>query len=655
MPKNPLLQELNQKQQAAVKIISGPVLILAGPGSGKTRVLTHRIAYLLRKNIPAKNILAVTFTNKAAEEMRRRVSRLIAKKSVPLPLVGTFHSICARWLRAEIKRLGYGAGFSIFDTDDTRGLLKKVMRELSISPEQFKVNLVRQVISAAKNELAGPELYESQAFDFFPKTISKIYTRYQQRLREINALDFDDLILLMVKIFQDCPDVLAKYQNRFRYLLIDEYQDTNHAQYVLISLLAKKYRNLFVIGDEAQSIYGFRGADFRNILNFEQDYPEAKIILLEQNYRSTQQILDAAHCVIAPARQKKEKRLWTDNQNGQPLIVFQACSGSEEGEFVISEIKKLQAAEGLTWRDFVVLYRTNAQSRGVEEAFLRAGIPYKIIGGFKFYERKEIKDLLAYLKYLQNKNDFVSLERIINTPPRGIGQNTLQQIQQNGWQLKAAGKSKVAVFAELIEKLAGIAKRQKLSRLIKKISALTGYKEYLLDGTEEGISRWENVLELLSVAQKYDRQKPGRGLELFLEEVSLLTDQDEISDQHNQVNLMTLHCAKGLEFPVVFIIGFEEGLFPHSRSLEEEGQIEEERRLCYVGITRAKSHLYLLYAQQRQLYGGFQANPPSRFLDEISPRLLKKQKSPHLKDNWLLDPDDDWDEDDDEVEEIEWE
>ena len=643
-----LLEGLNQKQKEAVTTTEGPVLILAGPGSGKTRVLTHRVAYLLEKGVDPRNILAVTFTNKAAEEMKERIRSLVASRNSELPLIGTFHSICARWLRSEIKTLGFSGNFTIYDADDSRSLLKKVMKELQITEEQFKLNLVKEVISRAKNELVDEKLYQLSAFDYFPQTISKIYSLYQRRLKETNALDFDDLILLTVKILQDRPEILAKYQNRYRYILVDEYQDTNLAQYTLINLLARQDKNLFVIGDEAQSVYSWRGADFRNILNFENDYPEAKIILLEQNYRSSQTILDAAYHIIQRARQKKDKKLWTENKTGNPLVIFEAASEREESDFIVQEIISLQNKERLKLKDFVVLYRTNAQSRNIEEAFLRAGIPYKIIGGFKFYERKEIKDVLAYLKFLQNPKDFVSLERIINTPPRGIGQKAIEKLAAASWDL-ALPLPALKKFRELIEELDAVASRQKLSFLVKKTIELAGLKNFLLDGTEEGINRFENIQELLTVTKKYDQEIPPRGLELFLEEVSLLTDQDELETQKDQVNLMTLHCAKGLEFSSVFIVGCEEGVFPHSRSLGESGQLEEERRLCYVGITRAKKHLFLLHARQRNLYGGIQVNPPSRFLQEIPAELVERKQGRKIKSAWMID--EEWD---DEVEAIEY-
>jgi len=648
---SPLLQGLNPEQQQAVKAVNGPVLILAGPGSGKTRVLTHRVAFLLEKGLSPQNILAVTFTNKAAGEMKERVGKLLAGKTEEAPLIGTFHSICARWLRNEIGRLGYKSNFTIFDADDSRSLLKKTMKELGISEEQFKPNLIKEVISRAKNELADEKLYESQAFDFFPQTVSKIYSRYQQHLREVNALDFDDLIMLTVKLLQDFPEILERYQKKYRYLLVDEYQDTNHAQYLFINLLARKYRNLFVIGDDAQSIYSWRGADFRNILKFEEDYPEARIILLEQNYRSTQQILDAAGQIIKNARQKKEKKLWTENKDGRPLIIFEAADEQEEGGFIAEEISRLRQEEKLAYRDFVILYRTNAQSRSLEEALLRAGIDYKIIGGFKFYERKEVKDVLSYLKYLQNPTDFIRLERIVNTPPRGIGEKTFEKIKQDGFRLELEIPA-LKEFKKLITHLAELKDRQKLSFLVKQIVELSGLKKALLDGTEEGLTRMENIQELLTVAKKFDHEKPPRGLELFLEEVALLSDHDQMDNQKDQVNLMTLHCAKGLEFPAVFIAGCEEGIFPHSRALENFQELEEERRLCYVGLTRAKKHLCLIHARGRRLYGGFQINPPSRFLAELPEELVERKSGAAKKPNWLLDEDDDWD--DDEVGEIEW-
>ncbi len=627
-----ILKNLNSKQIEAVTTKNGPVLIIAGPGSGKTKVLTHRIAYLIREGIPAENILAVTFTNKAAEEIKARINKLIslsAKRDFKLPTIGTFHALCSKILRYEIKKIGFRSNFIILDAQDSLVFIKKIMSELDISDQQFNPETIQQNISQAKNELLTPEDFFNQAQDFFPKIVSKIFSAYQERLKQNNALDFDDLIFLTVKIFQENPTILEKYQEKFRYILVDEYQDTNHAQYVLINLLAKKYRNLFVIGDEAQSIYSWRGADFRNILNFENDYPEAKIILLEQNYRSTQNILDAAHHIIIKTKFRKEKKLWTQNPAGHPITIFLAKNEKEEAQYIVEEINNWQRQKKeLSHKDFAVLYRTNAQSRALEEAFLQAGLSYKIVGGTKFFDRREIKDLIAYLRLIQNPQDLISLERIINVPPRGFGKNPDCQIFINSDEAKLAQLTpqRQRAWKNFSAKLAAwrtIAAKEPLSKLLKIIIDEIGYENFLRDRTEKGEERWENVQELFSVTKKYDLFKPEEALTLFLEEVALMSNNDEVETQKDLVNLMTLHCAKGLEWPIVFIAGCEEGIFPHSRSLLDPWQMEEERRLCYVGITRAKEKLYLICAQKRQLFGSTQSNPPSRFLSEIPPSLTE--------------------------------
>ena len=627
------LTHLNKQQIEAVTTIKGPLLIIAGPGSGKTRVLTHRVAYLISQGIPAENILAVTFTNKAAGEMKIRIQKLIglkAKRDFKLPVIGTFHAICAKLLRAEAPKIGYSNNFVIFDDKDSLSLIKQVMRDLNISEEQFSPESVLSTISQAKAELIPPETFASQAVEFFPKTVAKIYLEYQARLKKSQALDFDDLLMSIVQLFKDNPAVLKKYQEKFKYILVDEYQDTNRAQYILVNLLAQRYRNLFVIGDTDQSIYSWRGADFRNILNFEKDYPEAKVILLEQNYRSTQNILSAAQNIIVKNKIRKDKNLWTENRQGSPVTIFGAQDEKEEGVFVIEEIVELKKKQpDLSLRDFTVLYRTNAQSRAIEETFLKTGFPYKVIGTLKFYERKEIKDLLGYLRFIQNAQDIMALERIINTPARGFGKNTnIQALLGQGQgllisEMTPQKKRAWQNFSSLMDELRQKAKNSAPSQLLKSIIAKIDYENFVRDKTEEGESRWENIKELFSVTKKYDVLPPSEALKAFLEEATLMSNHDEVETNKDLVNLMTLHCAKGLEFPVVFIIGCEEGLFPHSRSLIDTWQMEEERRLCYVGVTRAKQKLYLVAARTRQLYGSTMANPPSRFLADIPNHLVE--------------------------------
>jgi DNA helicase-2/ATP-dependent DNA helicase PcrA len=627
------LKNLNQKQIEAVTQIEGPVLIIAGPGSGKTRVLTHRVAYLIKQGVPAEKILAVTFTNKAAGEMKGRIAKLIslqAKRDFKLPTIGTFHSVCARLLRSEAEKLGWGRDFVIFDDKDTLSLIRQIMKDLEISEEQFNPAAITEVISQAKNELIDALTFATQAKDFFPQIVAKTYSAYQERLKKANAMDFEDLIMFTVKLFKENTETLKKYQEKFKYILVDEYQDTNHAQYVLINLLASKYRHLFAIGDDSQSIYSWRGADFRNLLAFEKDYPEAKVILLEQNYRSTQNILNAAHQIIIKNKHRKDKKLWTENEVGATITLFRAQDEKDESRFIINEIVKLKRKRPtLKLSDFTVLYRTNAQSRAIEEAFLQASFPYKVIGTLKFYDRREIKDLLAYLRLIQNPKDIVSMERIINIPPRGFGKDVNCQemidcgyeklINQATPQRRRAWEN----FSLLMDGMRQTAQKSPLSKLLKFVIEKIKYEDYIRGGTEEGESRWENIKELFSVTKKYDILPPKEGLEAFLQEATLMSNHDEVETNKDLVNLMTLHCAKGLEFPVVFIAGMEEGLFPHSRSLIDAWQMEEERRLCYVGVTRAKEKLYLIAARTRNLFGSTMVNPLSRFLSDIPPHLVE--------------------------------
>lgn len=631
-----IIDQLNDKQKEAVLTLDGPLLVVAGPGSGKTKVLTHRIAYLIQQGVAPQNILAVTFTNKAANEMKERVQKLLArnrfaKPGTPahLPTLGTFHSVCARLLRSEASFIGFKKDFVIFDDKDSLALIKKVMNELEISDDQFNPQSIQNTISSAKNELIGPEFFSQNAQGYFQEVVAKVFGAYQTKLKKANAMDFDDLLSKTVELFSSHREILENYQNKFKYILVDEYQDTNHSQYVLINLLAQKYRNICAVGDFDQSIYSFRGADFRNILNFEKDYPQARLVFLEENYRSTKNILEAAHSIIIKNANRKEKNLFTQNAAGNPVVLFSAKDEQDEGTFVIEQINRLKKQEGLSFKDFTVLYRTNAQSRAIEESFLRYGFPYKVIGTFKFYERKEIKDLLSYLRFLQNPLDLLSLERIINLPPRGLGKFSAEEylkIEKISLSQFTPKKLKALEnFQNLISDLRQTAKILPLSQTLKQIIEKTALRNYLRNGTEEGESRWENVNELFTVTKKYDPFTPGEGLTAFLEEAALLSNHDEVETEKDVANLMTLHCAKGLEFPVVFIIGCEEGLFPHSRSMLDAWQMEEERRLCYVGVTRAKQHLYLTWAQQRNLYGSIQVNPPSRFLFDIPKDLIDLQ------------------------------
>jgi len=639
-----IIQNLNPAQKEAVETTEGAVLIIAGAGSGKTKALTHRVAYLIReRGVAPRNILAVTFTNKAAQEMKERILHLLDDNKDRLPLIGTFHSICVRILRQEIEKVGYTKKFNIFDTQDQEVLMKKVMKELEINTDQFKPKAMLGAISKAKNELLSADGFQKQIGGYYEEIISKVYTFYQRRLQEQDALDFDDILMLMVTILQKFPEVLEKYQNLFRYIMVDEYQDTNHAQYLFIKMLAQKWGNICVVGDDWQGIYSWRGANIQNILDFEKDYPMAKVIKLEQNYRSTQNILDAAYGVISKNVNRKDKEIWTENKGGHLLSAYEAYNERDEAEFVVSEILNYKAKHECNLNDFVVLYRTNAQSRIVEEAMLRNSILYRIIGGLKFYQRKEVKDVIAYLRLIQNFNDEVALERIINEPRRGVGEVSLKKwldfARENALNYIDAGLKidetsklnpskilEIKKFCSFIlrgkEKIA----QTKVTDLIEFVFVDSGYEKFLLDGTDEGQARYENVRELLTVSKKYDEYLGEEGLSLFLEEVALIADTDNIDQATESVHLMTLHSAKGLEFKVVFIVGLEEGILPHSRSLIDHGEMEEERRLMYVGITRAKEKVFLLYTRERNIYGSLQINSPSRFLDDIPTHLLQEDE-----------------------------
>lgn len=646
---------LNERQKEAVQTLTGPLLIVAGAGSGKTRTLTYRIANLISMRIVHPwQILAVTFTNKAANEMKTRVENLIKDNFEELgdknrPMIGTFHSICMRILRKHAERVGREKSFVIYDTIDSEGLIKRIIKELNIDDEKIKVKVVKSMISKSKNNLVSAERFANNRNSYFEKQIAEIFIAYEKRLKDNNALDFDDLLLYVVRLFKENPDVLEEYHERWKYINVDEYQDTNRVQYVLTKLLADKYRNLCVIGDSDQSIYNFRGADINNILDFEKDYPDAKVIKLEQNYRSTQTILDAADSIIDKNKNRPKKKMWTEQKGGDLIEVVHARSEKEEVEFVAKSIEELLRDKKAILNEIVVLYRTNAQSRIVEEGFLRYGIPYKVIGGVRFYARKEIKDLLAYLRIVHNPYDTDSLLRIINTPARKIGQTTIHKLQTFALS-RSLSLSEVLNHVEMVDEInlktkdalsnfwsrfaKWRAESQKIpvSDLIKNIVSEIGYQEYLCDGTEEGDMRYDNVKELVSVATKYDVVEPDMSLVSFLEEVALVADTDSIKEEESLVTLMTLHSVKGLEYPYVFIVGCEENIFPHSRSLYDPEQMEEERRLMYVGVTRAMKKLYLLAAKQRMIYGDYQSNQPSRFLYDIPEKLMngKLKKSSTL-------------------------
>ncbi|MDP3954127.1 MAG: UvrD-helicase domain-containing protein [bacterium] len=639
-----ILKNLNEKQVEAVRAIEGPVLILAGAGSGKTKALTHRIAFMIASGIRPENILAVTFTNKAAGEMKTRLEKLLAlanpNRPASSPMMGTFHSVCARILRRDIGALGYTSSFSIFDYDDQLTLIKRVMEKLQMDPKRINPKSVLAKISTLKSSLIGPEEFSAEAQSLPEKNSAKTYVEYQKELKNNNAVDFDDLMMLCVRIFTEFPATLEKYQNIFKYILIDEYQDTNHAQYVWANLLAKQHRNLFVIGDDYQSIYAWRQADITNILDFEKDYPEAKVIKLEQNYRSTKNIIQAANTLIKKNRFQKEKNLWTDNEQGQKIFLKELADDRREGDYLIQKIKESQKA-GFSLNDMTILYRTHAQSRSIEETMLKYGLPYRMLGGIRFYERREVKDILAYMRLALNPDDNFSFERIVNVPLRGIGKLLLAKLRLSAGEIalsnagepvslfEQARKSREigALSSRQAESLSGLAslisvlhlKSKELppSELVKHILKVTNYQSYISDKTPDGEERWENVKEILTATKKYDGLATPDGLVQFLEEVSLVQETDKLGDSKNAVNLMTLHSVKGLEFPVVFIAGMEEGLFPHSMSMLDPQELEEERRLCYVGITRAKKQLHMTFCRQRMLYGSAQFNPPSRFLFEI--------------------------------------
>jgi len=638
-----ILAELNPEQRQAVEAIGGPVLILAGPGSGKTRVIAHRVAYLITVcEVNPHRIMAVTFTNKAAREMVERLNHLVSGSVADLTL-GTFHAICARILRREGRAIGIDPRFVIYDDEDRASLLKRSIQEVDLDPKQYVPRAIQSAISAAKSRLLTPQDYIQRSHSYFEEVVQRVYQRYQQLLAESSALDFDDLLMKAVQLFKTSPEILSRYQSRYLHLLVDEFQDTNLVQYELIKQLGGKYRNICVVGDPDQSIYSWRFADLRNILSFEKDYPEAKVVLLEQNYRSTKMILETASSIISANQQRKPKELWTNNELGEQTTVVETYTEQEEAQFVVSEVERLVGQGEVSRGDCAVMYRTNAQSRALEEAFIRYGVPYELVAGTRFYERREIKDIIAYLRLIQNPYDSVSLLRIINVPGRGIGQQSLSQLSRwakalgvpeyQALQLIAEPETEpqppfssritraLTNFLNLIEEF--IARSQELhpADLLDLVAERSGYKEYIL-GQPDGEERWENILELRTVAQQYSDLNPADSLSAFLEGVTLVSDVDGLDTTADAVTLITLHQAKGLEFPVVFIVGMEDGILPHFKSFDDPAQMEEERRLCYVGITRAKHKVYLVRAFRRSLMGSSTVNRPSRFLNDIPQHLV---------------------------------
>jgi len=653
-----ILANLNPAQREAVTAVRGPVLVLAGPGSGKTRVLAHRVAYLLRvAGVHPRAIMAVTFTNKAAGEMRERVNRLLGE-AVPVSsgwkglTIGTFHAICARILRAEAGPAGLNPNYVIYDDGEQLSAIRSALKDLMIDEKMYRPEAMRSAITKAKNELIKP--VEFEATTYYAEIAKRVYARYEEILKANGALDFDDLLCRTTWLFREQPEVLRRYQDRYEYLLVDEFQDTNSAQYEMVCALAGKAHNLFAVGDEDQSIYGFRGADYRNVLRFREDFPEARVILLEQNYRSTQSILDAANAVIARNLKRTPKHLHTQRGQGPQVIMHEAYDEADEAQFVVNTIQRLASSGEASLSDCAVMYRTNAQSRSLEDAFVARGIPYRLVGGTRFYQRREIKDALAYLRLVHNPSDNVGLMRVINVPPRGIGDKTVSTLatwsaelsvsMAGGLALVAgdlgssvlqgvylstdsrppqhpfgtAAQRSLAAFYRMLKGWWGVRDGLTVAALLEQISEQSGYATWLRDGTEEGEERWENLQELRSVAAHYDDFPPELRLTAFLEEVALVSDQDELAEQDERVTLLTVHTAKGLEFPVVFLVGLEENIFPHSRSMEDADQMEEERRLMYVGVTRAKDRLYLVRAFRRMLYGRSEINEPSRFLRDVA-------------------------------------
>ena len=645
---NPLLNGMNDRQAEAVQTTEGPLLIMAGAGSGKTRVLTHRIAYLIdEKMVNPWNILAITFTNKAAREMKERAYQL--NPATQDCLIATFHSMCVRILRRDADHIGYNRNFTIVDPGEQRTLMKRILKSLNLDPKKWNERTILGTISNAKNDLIDEVAYAAQAGDMYTQIVAKCYEAYQKELRQSEAVDFDDLIMLTLRLFDQHPDVLTYYQQKFQYIHVDEYQDTNHAQYQLVKLLASRFKNICVVGDADQSIYGWRGADMQNILDFEKDYKEAKVVLLEENYRSTKTILQAANDVIKNNRHRRPKNLWTQNEDGEEIVYYRANDEQDEAVFVAKTIEELSREAGYKHRDFAVLYRTNAQSRTIEEALLKSNIPYTMVGGTKFYSRKEIRDVIAYLNLIANLSDNISFERIINEPKRGIGPGTVDKIRdfaqmQESSLLDASanimlsgikGKAAQAIwdFANLILDLRERLDQLTITELVEEVLDKTGYMTALTNqGNLESQARIENIQEFLSVTKNFDENgetvEDESGVETlsrFLNDLALIADTDDGAQETSEVTLMTLHAAKGLEFPVVFLIGMEENVFPLSRAAEDPDELEEERRLAYVGITRAEKVLFLTNANSRLLFGRTSYNRPTRFINEISSDLLTYQ------------------------------
>ncbi|HAP9141514.1 TPA: DNA helicase PcrA [Enterococcus faecium] len=645
-----LLNGMNPRQKEAVLHTDGPLLLMAGAGSGKTRVLTHRIAYLIEeKEVNPWNILAITFTNKAAKEMKERVNAILASGGEDV-WVSTFHSMCVRILRRDVDFIGYNRNFTIIDSSEQLTLMKRILKELNIDPKKYDPRSILGTISQAKNSLQTPQDFAKMQGSYYEEIAAKCYAAYQKELQYNQCMDFDDLIMNTIRLFEEHPDSLTYYQNKFHYIHVDEYQDTNHAQYTLVNLLAGRFRNLCVVGDADQSIYGWRGADMQNILDFEKDYPDAAVILLEQNYRSTKNILSAANQVIENNSNRKPKNLWTENKEGNKITYYRADNERDETRFIVDRMQEEIRSNHRNYGDFAILYRTNAQSRVMEETLLKANIPYKMVGGHKFYDRKEIKDILAYLNVLANPQDSISFERIVNSPKRGIGPGSIEKLRSfaslHEWPLLEAAQNvdlaniggkagqQLGAFGEMIQEVTQMIQYLTVTELTKEVLDRSGYLEDLkIQNTLETQARIENLEEFLTVTQEFDKQfeqqneedadAPEEKLTVFLNDLALVSDIDNLEEDASQVTLMTLHAAKGLEFPVVFLIGLEEGVFPLSRALMEESELEEERRLAYVGITRAEEALYLTNAFSRTLYGRTQYNRPSRFVEEIDQELLE--------------------------------
>ena len=645
-----LLNGMNPRQKEAVLHTDGPLLLMAGAGSGKTRVLTHRIAYLIEeKEVNPWNILAITFTNKAAKEMKERVNAILASGGEDV-WVSTFHSMCVRILRRDVDFIGYNRNFTIIDSSEQLTLMKRILKELNIDPKKYDPRSILGTISQAKNSLQTPQDFAKMQGSYYEEIAAKCYAAYQKEIQYNQCMDFDDLIMNTIRLFEEHPDSLTYYQNKFHYIHVDEYQDTNHAQYTLVNLLAGRFRNLCVVGDADQSIYGWRGADMQNILDFEKDYPDAAVILLEQNYRSTKNILSAANQVIENNSNRKPKNLWTENKEGNKITYYRADNERDETRFIVDRMQEEIRSNHRNYGDFAILYRTNAQSRVMEETLLKANIPYKMVGGHKFYDRKEIKDILAYLNVLANPQDSISFERIVNSPKRGIGPGSIEKLRSfaslHEWPLLEAAQNvdlaniggkagqQLGAFGEMIQEVTQMIPYLTVTELTKEVLDRSGYLEDLkIQNTLEAQARIENLEEFLTVTQEFDKQfeqqneedadAPEEKLTVFLNDLALVSDIDNLEEDASQVTLMTLHAAKGLEFPVVFLIGLEEGVFPLSRALMEESELEEERRLAYVGITRAEEALYLTNAFSRTLYGRTQYNRPSRFVEEIDQELLE--------------------------------